>query len=161
MAVGGTVSYHDNPRTCSNCGVNLYPNFSDVGWDHRDKNFKPYDNGCKFDGLFACAGKCLCPANAEMLGPFRAELVEAHSGGDAMANESGLTDAEKFVRSKYPDASCFETNLYWPGQGERRRFIVIKSGFSSISEGEGITAIEAWANAANRIEAKERIYGRK
>lgn len=67
-----------------------------------------------------------------------------------------MTDAERYVLSIYPRASCFETNLYWPGQGSRRRWIVTKSPYSSVSEGEGLTEIEAWARAANRIEAKQK-----
>ena len=69
-----------------------------------------------------------------------------------MANKA-MTDAEKYVRSIWPNASCFEANLYWPGQGHRRRWIVLSSPIMSRSEAQGMSEIEAWANAANKLEA--------
>lgn len=60
---------------------------------------------------------------------------------------------ELFVKSVYPQAKCTDkpVRLYWPGQGERLRYIVTASPVSSRSEGEGATPEEAWAKAAERV----------
>lgn len=67
------------------------------------------------------------------------------------------TDAEKYVRSIWPEASCHgPVLLYWPGQGERKRYVVTKAMHVSRSGGEGLTEVEAWVDAANRLEAKRK-----
>jgi hypothetical protein len=61
---------------------------------------------------------------------------------------------QEFVLAKYPRAECFgPVNLYWPGQGTRRKYIVTSAPHMSRTEGEGDTPAEAWTNAAVRIKA--------
>jgi hypothetical protein len=66
-----------------------------------------------------------------------------------------MTD-EEFVKSRSDQAACFgPVTLYWPGQGERRKYIVTMSPVESRSQGEGDTIEEAWHNAAQRIRIQE------
>lgn len=62
--------------------------------------------------------------------------------------------SEERIKRKFPDASCFgPVKLYWPGQGERIRFIVTLAPHLSRSVGEGLTAEDAWKDATTRLEA--------
>ena len=70
-----------------------------------------------------------------------------------------MTDAQQYVLKHWPEAACHFANLYWPGQGKRKRWIVTRSPIWSGVDGEGLTEVEAWARAANRLEqmlAKEK-----
>lgn len=62
-----------------------------------------------------------------------------------MATET-LSD-EQAVRGAHPDMSVFETKVYWPGQGARMRWIVIKRSIDSLSIAMGDTREEALSNA--------------
>ena len=67
-----------------------------------------------------------------------------------------MTEAEKFVKERLPRAECIgPVTTYWPGQGNRQgRYLILKSPVHSTSLGSGSNPIEAWANAANRLEAE-------
>jgi len=67
-----------------------------------------------------------------------------------------VTD-EEYVLTVYPDAKCSggPVNLYWPGQGTRRKYIIIPSAISSMTIGEGDTPDEAWKKA--RVKAAARL----
>lgn len=68
-----------------------------------------------------------------------------------------MTDAEKFVRERWPKAE-----IAGPMRNGRHHseggYLVYASPNTSSPEpdGSGATAIAAWADAANRIEAAER-----
>lgn len=64
-------------------------------------------------------------------------------------------NAEWYVKRIWPSSSCFgPVKLYWPGQGERTKFIVTSHPSSSRTEGEGDSMAEAWQNALMRMAAK-------
>jgi hypothetical protein len=67
-----------------------------------------------------------------------------------------MTEAEQFVRKIWPEASCTDqpAKVYWPGQGTRYVYVVTRGGHWSGIDGEGNTAIAAWADAANRLGRK-------
>ena len=53
-------AYQNNPRTCVECGADLFPNFMEGCWEH-------FAKGCRFSGKAADIGW----DDEEMLGPFR------------------------------------------------------------------------------------------
>jgi hypothetical protein len=71
--------------------------------------------------------------------------------------ETMSCDAERYVRERWPKATCDGPGkVYWPGQGERRGWIVTRSQHWSGVDGFGITETAAWADAANRLEKREK-----
>lgn len=53
-------SYFENPRTCSECGADLFPNYMEGCWEHMAE-------GCRFSGTEADVGW----KNEAMLGPWK------------------------------------------------------------------------------------------
>lgn len=68
-----------------------------------------------------------------------------------------LTDAERYVRERFPRASCFYANTYWPGARPKKCWLVTLNPHLSVSSGHGDTEIAAWADAANRLEQREKV----
>ena len=60
-----------------------------------------------------------------------------------------------YVLSRYPEASCFETDTYWPGQGTHHQWLVTLKPYSSISFARGETEDQAWERAGYRLQFKE------
>jgi hypothetical protein len=64
--------------------------------------------------------------------------------------------AKSYVISLAPQASCSgPVKMYWPGQGERIRYIVTAAPYMSRPEGEGFTEAEAWMAAATSMYSRE------
>jgi hypothetical protein len=73
-----------------------------------------------------------------------------------------VSDAEKFVRARYPNASVLgplKNGRYHPEGG----YGILLSPVMSMTRGQGRTIIEAWADAANRLlerQPESRMSGR-
>ena len=64
-----------------------------------------------------------------------------------------MTEAEEYVKKYWPDAQCHYVNLYWPGQGSRKKHIVVRSSYWSGVDGSGDSIEEAWNRAAINVSA--------
>src|SRR5580658_9176335 len=63
---------------------------------------------------------------------------------------------QEYVLSKYPEADGHgPVKLYWPGQGERSRFVISGSPAMSFHIGEGNSLEDAWEAAAFKLHCKE------
>src|SRR5437870_5730590 len=72
-------------------------------------------------------------------------------------------NSEEYVKSVYPEAKCSDhpVKIFWPGQGEELKYLVVFYPASSISAGQGDTKEEAWMKAAVRVVQDENIRLRK
>jgi hypothetical protein len=65
--------------------------------------------------------------------------------------------AKKYVLSIWPTATCSggPVKAFWPGQGERLVYMVIRASYWSGIDGEGKSASEAWIDAATRLHLSQ------
>ena len=64
-------------------------------------------------------------------------------------------EAKDYVLKFYPDADAHAVNMYWPGQRERRLWIITLRSTDSMPHGSGKSEAEAWNVAAQYVSFKE------
>lgn len=66
-------------------------------------------------------------------------------------NQKNLDYHKERVLKTFPEASCFEANMFWPGQGSRKSWIVTRRPIDSMPFTTAQTEEWAWERAAVNI----------